>query len=81
MNANAVFLAAAAIGLVAQGLAILAIIWRGGQLVGSINVTSSILADEVRLLRTSRDDHAVLLARLGALLDSVEKRVGRIEGG
>lgn len=79
MNASAVFLAAAAIGLVAQALAILAIIWRGGQLVGSINSTSSILTEEVKMLRVSRDEHAVLLARLGALLDGVERRVGRLE--
>ena len=80
MSSSTVFLAAAAIGLVAQGLAILAIIYRGGQLVGSVNSTMTTLADEVRLLRKSSVDHDVLLSRLGALLDGIEKRVGRLEG-
>ena len=72
-------LVAAGIGLVVNTLAILAVSWRGGRVMGSMTGTMAQLSEEVRLLRATRDDHATAIARAVQQLDDIERRVARLE--
>lgn len=79
MNPVVAFMVTAGLGLLAQALAIYAIIWRGGQVVGELRSSKDFHGEELRMLRIASGEHAVMMARLGALLDGVEKRVGALE--
>lgn len=70
----------AAVGLFVNTLAVLAIAWRGGRILGSLETTMGTLTSEVRDLRTTRDDHMGILSRVVGQLDDLERRVGHLEG-
>lgn len=67
-------------GLVVNTLAVLAIAWRGGHILGSLESTMGTLASEVGLLRKTRDDHMGILERVVGQLNDLERRVGHLEG-
>lgn len=69
-----------AAGLFVNSIAVLGIAWRGGRILGSLETTMGTLALEVRDLRTTRDDHMGILARVVGQLDDLERRVGHLEG-
>lgn len=70
----------AALGLFVNTFAVLAIAWRGGRILGSLETTMGTLSTEVHTLRATRDDHAGILSRVVGQLDDLERRVGRLEG-
>jgi hypothetical protein len=70
----------AALGLFVNTFAVLAIAWRGGRILGSLETTMGSLSNEVRDLRTTRDDHMGILSRVVGQLDDLERRVGHLEG-
>jgi hypothetical protein len=72
-------LAVAIAGLCVHTIAIAAVIWRGGIMVGRVNTTLERLAEEIRGLRTTRDEHIGVLARVVGQLVALESRVTRLE--
>lgn len=60
------------VGLFLGVVAIIGIIWRGGQLLGSITKSMDIMALEVATLRTSRDQHNELLGGMRAELTMIK---------
>lgn len=74
-----VVLAAAALGLIVNTLAVLAIAWRGGRLLGRMDQSMVTLSEEVRLLRVSGAETSSTMARTVAQLDGLERRVEHLE--
>lgn len=74
-----VILLAAAVGLVVNTLAILAVAWGGGRVLGKLETAVGILSDEVRSLRESRHEQSNLVQRAITTLDNLERRVERLE--
>jgi hypothetical protein len=71
---------------VLMGGGVLAVVWRGGNLVGIVNTTLSRfgadverLTGEIGALRETRDKHIEILGRIVGQLDSLELRVSHIE--
>ena len=80
MNQGLLILAAATLGLIVNTLAILAVAWRGGRVIGMMTSTLDQLSVEVRTLRETRNEHDRIIARTVVQLDDLERRVSRLEG-
>jgi DNA-binding helix-hairpin-helix protein with protein kinase domain len=79
MQPNTLILGAAAVGLVVNTLAVLAVAWKGGYLLGQVESTLKELAKDGEVFRVWKDGHAELIARVVQQLDSLEARVKRLE--
>jgi hypothetical protein len=64
--------------LVVNVLALLAVVWWGGILVGRMTHTIEILTGEVQSLRGARHEHATALAALQEAIESQVRDLGRL---
>lgn len=78
-NLSIIILAAAAVGLIVNTLAVLGVAWKGGHILGKMETSVETLSDEVSKLRERRHDDANLLTRVVAQLDDIERRVSHLE--
>lgn len=81
MNPSTVVIAAAGVGLVLNTLAVLGLAWRGGWALGQITTSLQNLANEVRLLRESKEEQTELVAGVVVQVRSHEVRLERLEAG
>lgn len=72
-------LVAAILGIVVNTVAVSAVIWRGGVMVGNMNTTLGQLAGEIHALRETRDEHIGILARIVGQLETLEGRMRTVE--
>lgn len=72
MNPNVLILGAAATGLIVNTLAIIAVAWRGGRLLGRMEGTLQQLTDSVNALATEVKDIAASHAEVKERLASLE---------
>lgn len=70
----------AIVGFILNTLALLGIAWAGGRILGKLETTMGSLSNEVHGLRTTRDEHIGILARVVGQLTALEQRVGYLEG-
>ena len=78
-NISLIILAAAAIGLVVNTLAVLGVAWKGGHILGRLEASVNNLSTEVVTLRQRGHEHANVLTRVVAQLDGLEARVQNLE--
>lgn len=76
---NSVIVVCTVLGLIVNALAVLAIAWRGGNILGQLDATMTTLSEEVGFLRVTRDLHIGALERIVARLDNMDRRVDRLE--
>lgn len=67
------------LAVLAQTLALAAIVWRGGGVVGQLSTTLQQVCEEIKDLRETRDEHIGVLSRVVGQLSDLERRVGRLE--
>lgn len=79
MNPSIVFMAAAAIGIVAQAIAVVTFLWRGGFALGTMQSIDRQLLEEVKILRDTQTRQGTLLERVTTIVDGLEKRVEYLE--
>ena len=78
-NISIVILAAAAVGLIVNTIAVLGVAWKGGHILGRLEQSVNTLATEVVTLRQRGHEHANILTRVVAQLDGLERRVEVVE--
>lgn len=79
MDLQAVVIAAAALGLIVNTLAVLGVAWKGGNLLGRMDSSIGVLSAEVGKLRDARTLDTEILTRAVAQLDALEQRVQLLE--
>ena len=62
---------------IANGIVILAALWRGGSLLGALSAAVTTLGIEVHELRTVQKETDKLLTRLSTAVEYIEKRLDR----
>lgn len=79
MTPNAIFIGAAAIGIVAQAIAVVTFLWRGGFALGTMQSIDRQLLEEVKLLRDTQGEQGKVLERVVTIVDGLERRVEYLE--
>jgi hypothetical protein len=65
-------------GLFVQAIGMVLIVWRGGNMIGSMRTTLDILGSEVSRLRATTEETTSTLSRVVALVDNLQSRVERL---
>ena len=77
--ASYIILGAAALGLIANTIAVIGVAVRIGGMLGDIKATGSQVAHEISVLRDTRDEHIRIIERVTTQLTDLERRLTREE--
>lgn len=75
MEPNGLVIAGAVAALMFNSLAVVAIGWRGGRILGNLETTMGTLSGEVRELRATRDTHTRILGNMETTMETISEEV------